>query len=185
MLLKNAKLKWFKIQDFRKITEFTCTPQDHEITVSYKFRVVFFSSVKDGVFCSSKRLKRRYSHTTGGSSPCTCKVAIRLRNSRNIRLCKGKTVIWPLFILLCIFRQKNITVFPLEIFTFGLLCNLSSNVRTGSHRSPTCINYSYAYAFVRPTFTNMRLEFFVKIMSASYYITLFKTFAIFLNCAFP
>ena len=59
----------------------------------------------------------------------------------------GKTVILPLFILLCIFRQKIITVFPLEIFTFGLLCNLSTIiVRTGSHQSPTCINHSYTYA---------------------------------------
>ncbi len=41
--LKNVKLKWFKIQNFRKIAKFKCceicAPQNREINVSRKFHV--------------------------------------------------------------------------------------------------------------------------------------------------
>ena len=43
VLLKNAKFKWFKIQNFQKIAKIKCreicTPQNHEINVSQKFYV--------------------------------------------------------------------------------------------------------------------------------------------------
>ena len=44
VLLKNAKLKWFKIQSLRKIAKIKCreiwAPQNREINVSRKFHVI-------------------------------------------------------------------------------------------------------------------------------------------------